>query len=352
MESETFEHQITAVLERGRDLWPSLEGASIFMTGGTGFFGRWLLETLARVHDELGVDFSLLALSRDETRFLAGSPRVAACPAIAFHRGDIRDFTFPDRPFTHVFHGAATAAAATFHKTEDPLTKFATSFDGTRRTLELAVRSGAGKFLMVGSGSVYGGMPGTPDFLIPEDHPGRPSPLDMVAAMGHGKHASEFLCAAYGERHGLDYTIARCFTFIGAHLPLDIHYAIGNFIADALWGEGITIRGDGLPRRSYLHAGDLVLWLTTMLLKPGPRRIYNVGSDEALTLAALAHRVRDVIAPDKPVHILGQGASGAGNGYVPSIDRARRDFGLDVMTPLDEAIRLAAAAERHLAANR
>ncbi|HIJ38624.1 MAG TPA: NAD-dependent epimerase/dehydratase family protein [Rhodospirillaceae bacterium] len=178
----------------------------------------------------------------------------------------------------------------------------------------------------------------------PEDYLGAPPTLDMVAALGHGKRAAEFLCGCYADQYGLAISIARCFSFVGAYLPLTIHYAIGNFIHDALSGRPIVVRGDGTPFRSYLFAGDLVIWLMTMLLKGEPRTIYNVGSDQAIALGDLAVMVRDIVAPNSEVKILGQPSYGPRSIYVPDIERARKSLQLDVWTALPTAISATAAA--------
>jgi len=134
--------------------------------------------------------------------------------------------------------------------------------------------------------------------------------------------------------------IARCFAFVGPDLPLNVHFAIGNFIRDALTADAITVSGDGTPLRTYLHQSDLAHWLLTLLVHGRPGQVYNVGSDEVISIAALAHLVRDILAPDKPVYILGQlDPSAARNRYVPDIRKAQQELGLSVTVPLAEAIR-------------
>ena len=119
-----------------------------------------------------------------------------------------------------------------------------------------------------------------------------------------------------------------------------MHFAIGNFIRDALTADAITVSGDGTPLRTYLHQSDLAHWLFTLLEHGQPGQAYNVGSDEVISIAALAHLVRDILAPNKPVHILGKADSAAArNRYVPDIRKAQQDLGLNVTIPLAEAIR-------------
>jgi dTDP-glucose 4,6-dehydratase len=147
------------------------------------------------------------------------------------------------------------------------------------------------------------------------------------------------LCALYHATHGIDTVIARCFAFVGEDLPLDVHFAIGNFIRDALWAEEIIVGGDGTPLRSYLDQRDLAHWLLTLLAAGKPNRAYNVGSDREISVAALARLVGEIVSPGKVVRILGQAAGNSGrNIYVPDIRRAREELGLDVTIPLETAI--------------
>lgn len=341
MTSAGFSEQVDRVVDRGGELWRELDGRPILLTGGTGFFGRWLLESLLRAQARLGFQLDVTVLTRSVEAFRAKAPRLAGSPHIRFHFGDVCSFDLPRTDLAYVIHGAATSAKATFDG-EDPLTKFQTAFDGTRRVLDAAVASGA-RVLMLGSGSVYGGL--SPELgAVSERHLGAPSTLDTEAGLGHGKRAAEFLCAYYADRYDLSVTIARCFSFVGAFLPLRIHYAIGNFIQHALHEDAITVRGDGTPVRSYLFAGDLVIWLLTLLLRGRSRTAYNVGSDQAISLGELARLVGDVLAPGKPVRVLGQPGAGPRSVYVPDIGLARGEFGLGAWTPLDDAIRQTAEA--------
>lgn len=344
--SPLFIAELDRAIARFGTGWEALRGAHLFITGGTGFFGHWLLPALARANGQLHLGLRVTALSRDPARFLAAQPQLCGDLAIRFHLGDVRDFSFPDGAFTHLIHAAATSAAATFHGQEDALTKFDTTLQGTRRVLELAATRRVPRLLMLSSGAFYGPLLADCD-AYPEDYPLAPAADNLDVAIGHAKRAAEFLCAAYAQRHGLSYSTARCFSFVGPHLPLDLHYAIGNFLHDALYADAIRVGGDGSPVRAYLYAGDLLVWLLTLLVRGANGRAYNVGSDEAVSIGELAHRVGRIVAPHKPVQIAGSAnANITRNRYLPDIRRARDELGLAPWTPLDEAIRLSAEHAR------
>ncbi len=325
------------VLVHTKDLWNELRGARLFITGGTGFFGCWLLETFIRANEELQLGASAVVLTRNPAAFRNRVPHLAASPAVFLHEGDVRTFEFPAGHFSHIIH-AATESSARLN-TEQPLVMLDTVVQGTRRVLDFAAVCKVSKMLFISSGAVYGRQP--PELShIPEDYTGAPDPMDPESAYGEGKRAAELLCRLYVAAHGLEVKIARCFAFVGPHLPLDSHYAIGNFIRDGLAGGPIRVKGDGTPYRSYLYTADLVIWLWTILFKGQSCRPYNVGSEDAVTVGHLAHEVANILGSGLAVEFARSPVPGTpAEKYVPSVNRARCELKLEVWVPRHMAIR-------------
>jgi nucleoside-diphosphate-sugar epimerase len=325
------------ILAQTRDLWEELRGQRLFITGGTGFFGTWLLESFAWANARLDLRSSAMVLTRNPDAFRRKAPHLASDSSIRFYVGDIRSFDFPEGNFSHVIH-AATEASATLNE-EAPLTMCDTIVLGTRRALNFARSCGARKFLLTSSGAVYGMQPSDLSH-VPEEYLGGPDPANPSSAYGEGKRVAELLSVVYAKQYGLQVKIARCFAFVGPHLPLATHFAIGNFIRDGLRGAPILVKGDGTPYRSYLYAADLAIWLWTILSKGESCRPYNVGSGESLTIAETARAVAEAFASSVSVKIAKATSPGKpAEHYVPSVARVQSELGLQQHISLNEAIR-------------
>jgi dTDP-glucose 4,6-dehydratase len=322
------------ILRRGADLWDDLRGARLFITGGTGFFGKWLLESLAWANRHRGLGAQAVVLTRRLDAFRTEAPHLANDAGIHFHDGDLRTFAFPPGRFTHVIHAATPSDV--LPSQDDPELMLDIIVNGMRRVLEFARHASVSRLLFTSSGAVYGRQPASLRH-VDEDFPGAPDTFDVRWTYAIGKRTAEHLCAIACERHGLAVTIARGFAFVGPYLPLDAHFAIGNFLRDGLAGSPIRVAGDGTPFRSYLYAGDLAVWLWKILLRGTPARAYNVGSEHDLSIAQLAEKVAAYFGTT--VQIAKAPEPGRlPERYVPATARAREELGLETWIGLDEAI--------------
>lgn len=324
------------ILNHTRDFWEEVRGERIFITGGTGFFGHWLLESFLWINQRLKLNSRVTVLTRSPDTFIAKTPHLALADGVSLVPGDIRTFDFPEGMFSHVIH-AATEANAKLNA-ENPLLILNTIVDGTRRTLDFSLTCGAKKILLTSSGAVYGKQPPAINHIL-EDYLGGPDPLEAGSAYGEGKRMAEMLCSLYAHQFGIEVKIARCFAFVGPYLPLDAHFAIGNFIRDGLNGDPIVVQGDGTPQRSYLYAADLAIWLWTILFRGQSCRPYNVGSEESITIRALAETVKQAFQPEPLVHVLKKvDPDRAVEHYVPSTKRAFNELNLTKIIGLEDAI--------------
>ncbi len=331
------------IFEHCQAIWQDFQGARVFITGGTGFFGCWLLESFSHANAQLKLNAKIVVLTRDPQAFVEKMPHLASNPAIILQQGDVRDFVFPKGRFSHVIH-AATEASAKLN-IEDPLKMLEVILTGTQHTLDFAVQAQVQKVLLVSSGAVYGRQPPNCS-QVPEDDLSSPEWSKPANAYGIGKRTAEHMAALYQYQHGLNVKIARCFAFVGPHLPLDSHFAIGNFIHNGLKNESITIKGDGSPYRSYQYAADLMVWLWQILIRGEVGRPYNVGSDQAVSIGELAGVVAGCFTPTLPVNIAKEPTGQAPERYVPSIERAVRELGLSNKIDLLEAIKRTIAWSR------
>jgi dTDP-glucose 4,6-dehydratase len=297
VEQADLEH----VLDHTRDLWDELRGERLFITGGTGFIGSWLLDTFEYINDKLNLGASAVVLTRGQHENR---------PGITFHRGDVRDFEYPEGAFPFVIHGAVESSTDTWADNQ-----FTVIAKGTQHVLDMAERAGTDKLLFLSSGIAYAG-----------DSP-----------YASGKRVAEILCD-YADLPSV--VIARLFCFLGPYQPLDSHFAIGNFIRDGMAGGPIRVKGDGTPQRSYLYAADLAIWLWTLLFRGASWQPYNVGSEDAVTIAELAHRVATAFTLGVKIEIEKQAVPGkVAERYVPASTADGSSLGLRQWIGLDDAIK-------------
>ena len=280
---EDLEH----IYQNTQDIWESFRGKSIFVTGGTGFFGKWLLESFIYANDKLALNAKITTLTRNPESFLMEHPFYKEhANTVRFVKGDILNYEFNlDEKFQFIIH-AATAASESLNKS-NPLLMMDTITIGTRKVLDFAITQPLEGFLFVSSGAIYGKQPWNQTH-INENDCFTININNSNSAYAEGKRIAELYCSTYFEKYNLPIKIARCFAFVGPYLPLDTHFAIGNFINNVIKNEDIVILGDGSTTRSYMYASDLSIAIWKILTIGNNNKPYNVGVEAAYSLKEIA----------------------------------------------------------------
>jgi nucleoside-diphosphate-sugar epimerase len=310
-----------------------LEGANLFITGGTGFLGRWLVEAFLDLESNFKLGCNLTILSRNPDAFMDLLPHLKRSNNIQFIRGDIRRFTFPEKNFTHIIHGATSPDPKL--NSNDPIEMYEVITNGTKFILDYASSRNTSRVLTLSTSNIYGSDQNYLTHVFEECNIS-PDPYNKNSAYLEGKRVAEFLCAVYAEKNSTKFPVARLFHQIGPHIPLHSGNAAGDFIKNVLQSMPILLQSDGSNFRSYMYSSDFTVWIYTLLLK-GDSKAYNVGSERGLYLADIAKKIAiqyDLqIQSKKPIpKCLDQ------KGVVPSTQRAFNEFNLTTEVDFIEAV--------------
>ena len=325
------------VLTHTRDLWEELRDQRLFITGGTGFFGCWLLESFAWANDKLNLNAQALVLSRNPEAFAKKAAHLYNHQSIQFVRGDINDFDFPEGRFSHMIQSAVYQQPA--NERTSNVSMVNKMLSGTMRALDFCVQAKVKKTLLVSTGAVYGGAPSHLK-NIPEDFSDSIDPTISGSAYHHVRRMMESLNVLYAEENNFEAKIARCFSFIGPYLPLNGRFAVSDFMLESISKKPIIVKSDGRAVRSYLYMADLTIWLWTILFSGTNCTPYNVGSEFPTTIHEIAELIAHESVPPLSVPVLGKSSDGvAPNYYVPDTSRAQAGIGVRQLISLTEAIR-------------
>ena len=250
----------------------------VLVTGGAGFLGSHLCETLLGLgHDVVCVD-NFFTGSKDNIAGLLGHPYFELMR---------HDVTFPLFVEVDEIYNLACPAAP-IHYQYDPVQTTKTSVHGAINMLGLAKRVKA-KILQASTSEVYGD---------PEVHPqtegywGRVNPIGLRACYDEGKRCAETLFFDYFRQFALRIKVARIFNTYGPGMQPNDGRVISNFIMQALANAPITIYGDGTQTRSFCYVDDLVDGLIRLMESAddttGP---VNLGNPGEFTMLELAEQV-------------------------------------------------------------
>jgi dTDP-glucose 4,6-dehydratase len=306
-----------------------LADQTLLVTGATGFVGTWLVESILKCSTKAP---RIVLIVRSKVNAEKHFRSVSNCANIQFIEQDVSQKIEFKGTVDQIWH-LATSTAQPNGRSSIDITN--STILGTFRLLDLASnQSSPPKFLHTSSGAVYGrGL--NPDVEVTEDLRLTQDWLNASEVYDTSKRATEMVLQEATKEGVVSAKNARLFAFVGPHLPLDSHFAIGNFIRSALDSKPITLTSSGVDYRSYLYAADLVSWLFSYMHSDYNEPL-NIGSDQQISIRECAELVGsfanvEVVVNSSDTH--------EATKYVPNIDRARSVLGLDVYTDLSESIK-------------
>lgn len=297
---------------------------TLLVIGGTGFFGKSILDAFQRgLLLPWGIT-KVIAMARNPEKLQEECPELLS-EHVELYRGDIATIeVLPEADY--VIHAAASTDAS----------KYLSQSEVERRNIIMGMLNYCrlapvyhrnSKIVFCSSGAVYGYQPANVEALREDMDFGNAEGLvEAKRAYAMAKRDSEKAVAKLGNQHDLNVSIARCFAFVGKYLPKDQHFAIGNFMADVLAKRPIEVKANKLVYRSYMYADDLVEWLMTIAENSAVScPVYNVGSDEVLELHDFAKALGITYQVGAS---LAEISSNDVDRYIPDIAKSKMQLGL------------------------
>jgi UDP-glucuronate decarboxylase len=287
---------LRSIAERLSDVFPALEGKRVLITGGGGFLGYYLVQSL--LHWNAAADpVDRVRLTVWEN-FARGVPRwlddLAGAPGLSVREHDVVAPPPADAPaHDYVIHAAGIASPTYYRR--HPIETMDANVVGLRNLLDRCVRDAHGLegFLFFSSSEIYGDP--APDAIpTPETYRGNVSCTGPRACYDESKRYGETLCVNFARQHGLPITIARPFNNYGPGLKLTDRRVIPDFARDVLAGRDIVMLSDGSATRTFCYVADAVVGYYRVLVRGRPGEPYNVGVEAPeISMLELAHRMAE-----------------------------------------------------------
>lgn len=318
------------VSTKGEAVFKKLAGQNILIIGATSFVGMWMTETILYADIKYSLGISLTLISRNKEKTIERFGKYIASGKIKPIYKSLHDVKKDELTDVQQVVNLATLTDSTSGDLQllDNIKMFQIFWN-------LLDASKIHNILFTSSGAVYGKNQEKLTYLKETD-PNNFNNNYKNLGYGIGKLSSEFLGFEWSKRDGINFKVARLFSFSGAFLPLNSSYVIGNFVKNVLNNEELLIKNPGNVYRSFLYGADLSLWLWTILVN-GRNTLYNVGSDKQITTIELANIVSEIYYSEIRVNLMKENI-GNDESYIPNIEKIKKELSVEIGYSLKESI--------------
>ncbi|MDO4487077.1 MAG: NAD(P)-dependent oxidoreductase [Bacillota bacterium] len=255
----------------------ALSNKRILITGATGLIGSTVATMLSVVNGKHNMNIELVLSGRNEAklhkRFYG---LVEDYEAIEY---DIADGFKYDKPLDYIIHCASNAHPLAYSK--QPVETLVNNINGTNELLKYSVEWNIKRFLYVSSSEVYGNK--NDNCLYTEDKYYDIDILNPRSCYPSSKRAAETLCSAYNREFDIDYVVVRPGHVYGALITENDSRAHAQFLRDAINGNDIVMKSNGMQLRSYCNALDCASALLSVLCAGKNGYAYNISNRESIT---------------------------------------------------------------------
>lgn len=318
----------------------NLKNQAIFITGGSGFMGKWILEAVHFLNTNFSFNTKLCVYAPSASRLVQALPHLFTTHPAELIDGDVKNIFDISKEFTYVLHAAGTPDNRM--QSTNPLRIIETINNGTNNVLEASSRlPQLENFLNISSGHIYGlNLDNEGNILekVSEDQLGVLDCNAIASLYAESKRMGETLCAAYRAQYRMQVTSLRPFAFIGPHQQLDRPWAINNFFNDALHGGPIKILGNDETVRSYMYPSDMAYWVLRFLVGGQNGQVLNLGSPDGKTLRDVAQTVADNYSNNISIASTSSRRVGNKSVFVPDTTKAKELYDLDISVNFEDAI--------------
>jgi UDP-glucuronate decarboxylase len=268
--------------------WDKFNNKCILITGSTGMIGSFLVDTLMLRNETYKSNITIIANSSNQKSIDARFSIYSKNEKFKVLIQNVMEPLNIDFHVDYIIHAASNAYPELYDK--DPVGTMMGNFIGLKNILDYSIKNNVKRVLYVSSGEIYG--KNEKNKMLSENDYGFVDILKSRSCYPMGKRASETLAVCYSKQYDCDIVIARPCHIFGPTATLNDNRISSLFVRNALKGENIVLKSNGLQKRSYCYVTDCCSALLTILDKGNSMEAYNISNSKSIiTISELAHSI-------------------------------------------------------------